>query len=99
MAKRQLQGKIVSNKMAQTAVVLVDSIKEHKKYKRWYKTQKKYKAHTGLEKYNIGDTVLIEECRPLSKEKKWKVIKKISSRAKEAAEDLPGDAEQIIEQI
>lgn len=78
MAKRQLQGIVVSNKMSQTVVVSVESIKEHKKYKRRYKTQKKYKAHSALQKYNIGDTVLIKECRPLSKDKKWKVIKTIA---------------------
>ena len=76
MPKKQLTGIIVSNKMQKTAVVKVESIKEHVKYKRRFKTHKKYKAHTDQE-CQIGDKVVIEECNPISKDKKWKVIKKI----------------------
>lgn len=78
MAKKQQKGTIVSNKMQKTVVVRVEMIKESKKYKKRYKVQKKYKAHTNEQNYNIGDIVLIEECRPISKDKKWKVIKKIA---------------------
>ncbi len=78
MAKKQQLGTIVSNKMQKTVVVRVERIKESKKYKKRYKVQKKYKAHTNEQNYNIGDVVLIEECRPISKDKKWKVIKKIA---------------------
>ena len=78
MPKRQLQGIIISNKMLKTVVVKVESIKEHPKYKKRYKVHKNYKAHVGTEgEYLVGDTVLIEECRPMSKDKKWQVIKKI----------------------
>ena len=77
MPKRQLQGIIVSIKMAQTVVVKVESVKQHPKYKRRYRVHKKYKAHIGKEEYVLGDKVVIEECRPVSKDKKWKVIKKI----------------------
>ena len=73
MPKKQLKGKIVSNKMDKTVVVEVERIKEHKKYKKRYKVHKKYKAHTEAE-LNIGDKVVIEECLPISKDKKWKVI-------------------------
>ena len=76
MPKKQLTGIIVSNKMQKTAVVKVESIKEHSKYKRRFKTHKKYKAHMEQE-YQIGDKVVIEECNPISRDKKWKVIKKI----------------------
>ena len=78
MAKKQQKGIIISNKMQKTVVVRVERIKESKKYKKRYKVQKKYKAHINEQNYNIGDTVLIEECRPISKDKKWKVIKKIA---------------------
>jgi len=78
MAKKQLKGTIVSNKMQKTVVVRVQRITESKKYKRRYKVQKKYKAHAAEQNYNIGDVVLIEECRPISKDKKWQVIKKIA---------------------
>jgi small subunit ribosomal protein S17 len=77
MPKRKLQGIVISNKMKKTVVVRVDRLKEHKKYKRRYKVSKKYKAHDEKEECKIGDRVIIEECRPISKEKKWRVIKKI----------------------
>lgn len=75
MPKRQLTGTIISNKMAKTVVVKVERIKEHPKYRRRYKVHKKYKAHTDQE-YQVGDKVVIEESRPISRHKKWKVIKK-----------------------
>ncbi len=77
MPKRQLQGTVVSNKMAKTVVVKVERIKAHPKYKRRYKVSKKYKAHAETGGYKTGDKVIIEECRPISKDKKWRVIKKI----------------------
>ncbi|MBI2450508.1 MAG: 30S ribosomal protein S17 [Candidatus Nealsonbacteria bacterium] len=76
MPKHQLQGIIVSNKMQKTVVVEVESVKEHPKYRKRFKVHKKYKAHAD-EVFQIGDKVIIEECRPISKDKKWKVIKKI----------------------
>ena len=77
MSKRKLTGKVVSDKMPKTVVVQVERIKEHPKYRRRYKVHKKYKAHTEEGEYKIGDKVVIEECRPISKEKHWKVTKKI----------------------
>lgn len=77
MAKKQLTGTIISNKMLKTVVVKVERIKKHSKYKRRFKFHKKYKAHVQGGEYKTGDKVIIEECRPLSKDKKWKVIKKL----------------------
>ena len=74
--KRQLTGQIISDKMLKTVVVRVERIKKHSKYKRRFKFHKKYKAHVESEEYKTGDRVIIEECRPLSKDKKWRVIKK-----------------------
>lgn len=79
MPKRKLTGKIVSNKMQKTVVVEVERIKEHPKYRRKYKHKKKYKAHFKDGEYKIGDKVVIQECRPISKGKKWRVINKLSS--------------------
>ena len=76
MPKRQLTGIIVSNKMQKTVVVAVESIKKHPKYLKTFKMHKKYKAHTD-EVFQAGEKVIIEECHPISKDKKWKVIKKI----------------------
>ena len=61
--------------MTKTVVVKVEKLKEHPKYKKRYKLSKKYKAHTD-EKHQVGDKVIIEECRPMSKEKRWRVIEK-----------------------
>lgn len=76
MAKKILIGKIVSDKMMKTVVVEVERIKKHPKYKRRYKVHKKFKAHSEGE-FKVGDKVIIEECRPMSKDKNWKVVKKI----------------------
>ena len=76
MAKRQLKGIVVSDKMQKTIVVKVERIIEHPKYKRRYKSHKKYKAHDENKEYNVGDNVVIEETIPMSKDKCWKVIKK-----------------------
>ena len=76
MPKRQLTGIIVSNKMQKTVVVAVESIKKHPKYLKTFKMHKKYKAHTD-EVFQAGEKVIIEECNPISKDKKWKVITRI----------------------
>lgn len=72
--KKILKGIVVSDKMDKTVVVVVERIKEHPKYKRRYKVSKKYKAHDPEKKYHIGDKISIQECRPISKEKKWIVL-------------------------
>ncbi|PIR72246.1 MAG: 30S ribosomal protein S17 [Candidatus Nealsonbacteria bacterium CG10_big_fil_rev_8_21_14_0_10_36_24] len=77
MPKKQLTGTIVSNKMQKTLVVEVEKIKQHPRYKKRYKVHKKYKAHCDEGEFNMGDKVIIEESRPISKDKRWRVIKKI----------------------
>jgi small subunit ribosomal protein S17 len=77
MPKRQLKGKVVSNKMEKTLVIRVERIKEHPKYKKRYKAHKNYKAHYDEGEYKVGDKVIIEETKPISKDKSWKVIKKV----------------------
>jgi len=74
---RELKGLVMSNKMDKTIVVKVDIRKSHSIYKKKYTVSKRYKAHDELNQYRAGDFVLIRQCRPLSKDKKWKVIKKI----------------------
>ena len=75
--KKTLQGVVVSDKMNKTIVVRIDRLKWHKKYKKQYKTSKRYKVHDEKNEYKIGDKVKIQECRPLSREKKWRVINKL----------------------
>ncbi len=73
----KLQGKVVSDKMEKTVVVEVERVKNHPRYKKRYKIHKKYHAHDEKNEFGIGDNVLIEECRPMSKNKKWRVVSKI----------------------
>lgn len=76
--KRQLIGIIVSHKMNKTAVVKVDKTKLHPKYKKRYIISKKFKAHDEKNEYKERDVVVIEECRPMSREKRWRIIEKMS---------------------
>jgi len=78
MAKKTLQGIVVSDKMQKTVVVEVERMKEHPKYKRIFKVHKKFKAHDENQEYHIGDKVLIEETNPISKDKNWVVKNKIN---------------------
>jgi len=73
---RELKGIIVSNKMQKTVVVKVNVNRAHKLYKRRYNVSKNYKAHDENEEYREGDRVLIRQIRPLSKDKRWVVIRK-----------------------
>jgi small subunit ribosomal protein S17 len=68
------KGVVVSDKMKKTVVVAVDSLKTHPKYKKKYISSKKYKAHDEEEKYKAGDAVEIVPCKPMSKDKRYKVI-------------------------
>lgn len=74
---RRLQGTVVSDKMSKTVVVQVVRMKMHSKYKKRYVVSKKYKAHDEKGEYHVGDQVMIEECRPLSKDKRWRVVAKV----------------------
>jgi small subunit ribosomal protein S17 len=74
--KQQMIGIVVSAKMLKTVVVKVDEKKRHPKYHKSYKVSKKYKAHDENGEYKVGDRVVIESTRPISKEKKFRVISK-----------------------
>lgn len=69
-----LKGVVVSDKGQKTVVVLVNRFVKHPKYKKYIKQSKKYKAHDENNKFHIGDVVSIVECRPISKDKHFKVI-------------------------
>jgi len=72
--KRKFIGVVVSDKMDKTTVVSVESVKVHPLYKKRYKINKKYKVHDEKNLYKIGDKVQFTECRPLSKDKRWRMI-------------------------
>lgn len=71
--KRKLQGIVVSDKMQKTRVVAVTRLAKHPKYHKYHKLTKRYKAHDERNEYGVGDFVVIEETRPMSREKRWKI--------------------------
>ncbi|PCI28074.1 30S ribosomal protein S17 [Candidatus Wolfebacteria bacterium] len=73
-AGKRLVGVVVSDKMTDTIVVSVKSFTKHPKYGKFMNKVKKYKAHDKGNTKNIGDTVTIEETRPISKDKHFRVI-------------------------
>lgn len=77
--KRKIKlGRVVSNKMDKTVVVAVESYRPHPIYKKAVRRIKKFKAHDEQNTCHIGDMVKIEETRPLSKEKRWRVVEILS---------------------
>lgn len=74
--KRTLVGRIVSNRMEKTVTVLVERRVKHPVYGKYIVRSKKYHAHADTP-FNMGDTVEIQECRPLSKTKSWVVTKRL----------------------
>jgi small subunit ribosomal protein S17 len=68
------KGKVIRDKMDKTIVVSVVSFETHPKYKKKYKVTKRYKAHDPENKFKVGEIVEIISCRPISKEKKFKVV-------------------------
>ncbi len=81
MPRRVLEGNIVSDKMDKTVTVLVERRFMHPVYKKYVRTSDKYAAHDELNAYKEGDRVLIEECRPMSKNKRWKVVEGLGEAA------------------
>ena len=75
--KRSFTGVVVSTKMDKTVTVLIERTVKHKKYLKQYTVSKKFKAHDEKNEYKVGDKVLMEECRPMSKDKRWRIIKKL----------------------
>jgi small subunit ribosomal protein S17 len=72
--KRTLKGEVISDKMGKTIVVKVSRIRLHPKYKKYYKISQNFKAHDEKNQYHTGDKVIIEEIKPMSKDKRWKVV-------------------------
>ena len=70
---KKLKGTVVSDKMDKTIVVDVTLLKKHPKYERRFKVSKRYKVHDPENKHKIGEKVVIEETRPMSKDKSWKI--------------------------
>ncbi len=74
---RKLTGTIMSDKMDKTVVVRVDRVVTHPRYHKQYQVSTRFKAHDEKNEYHTGDRVVIEETRPYSREKRWRVIRKV----------------------
>ncbi|PWT71070.1 MAG: 30S ribosomal protein S17 [Proteobacteria bacterium] len=81
--RRTLTGRVVSDKMDKTVTVLVERRVQHPLYGKFVGRSKKYHAHDEKNECHTGDTVMIEECRPLSKTKAWRVVKLVEKAAAE----------------
>lgn len=66
-------GTIVSDKMMETAIVLIETMAEHPVYHKKYRVSKRFKAHNPANKFKMGDRVVISETKPMSKEKSWQI--------------------------
>ena len=76
--QRVIQGTVVSDKMDKTVVVTVERRKKHRLYHKVVSLTQRYKAHDETNECHLGDVVRIEECRPMSRDKRWRVIEVIS---------------------
>lgn len=76
-ALRKKIGMVVSDKMDKTVVVKVDMVKRHPKYKKTYRVSKNFKAHDPNNEYRVGDKVEIAETKPMSRDKHFKVLRKL----------------------
>jgi small subunit ribosomal protein S17 len=74
--RRRLKGTVTSDKMDKTVVVTVTRSKKDPKYFKYHSVSKHFKAHDENNEYKVGDQIVIEESRPISKDKKWIVISK-----------------------
>ncbi|MBV9812137.1 MAG: 30S ribosomal protein S17 [Acetobacteraceae bacterium] len=86
MPRRVLTGRVTSDKMDKTVTVLVTRRVMHPLYKKFIRRSKKYAAHDEANSCHVGDTVRIEECRPISKRKTWMVIERVGASIPAAAE-------------
>jgi len=89
MEKRKVRtGYVISDRMDKTVVVAVEALRQHPLYKKAVKHSKKYKAHDEDNACKIGDKVKIAETRPLSKNKRWRIVEVICGRESAGAEPL-----------
>jgi len=72
--RRKKVGIVVSDKMDKTVVVEIVTLKTHPRYKKKYKSSKRYKAHDAENRFKVGDKVAIVDCKPMSRDKRWLVV-------------------------
>jgi small subunit ribosomal protein S17 len=93
VTRRRLIGRIVSDKMQKTVVVEVRRFKLDAMYKKYVRVRKRYKAHDEKGEYKLGDRVEILEHRPLSKSKRWLVVRLLDRPAQELVKKPGEEAE------
>ena len=97
--RKRKTGRVVSDKMDKTIVVSVERLQRHRLYKRVIRLTTKFKAHDERNEARVGDTVVIEESRPLSATKRWRLVE-VSKKAVEAAGDaIPAEEAEVTEAI
>ena len=74
--KKKFNGIVVSDKMDKTIIVRVDRVKIHRKYKKRYTVSRRYKVHDEKNQFKVDDKITFIECRPLSKDKRWRAVYK-----------------------
>ncbi len=77
--KKTREGVVVSDKMTKTRVVVIERVFRHPRYQRVITRSKRLKAHDEQNSSKVGDRVLIEETRPLSREKRWRILQVLAS--------------------
>jgi small subunit ribosomal protein S17 len=100
MEKKQKKirtGTVVSDKMDKTVIVMVESLRQHPLYKKVVKHTSKFKAHDADNSCQLGDRVRIIETRPLSKDKRWRVVEIV--RRHEVAEIQPTEIDEISSEV
>jgi small subunit ribosomal protein S17 len=85
--RRSKVGRVVSDKMDKTVVVSVERLRRHPIYKRVVRLSSKFKAHDQANTARVGDTVRIEESKPLSREKRWTVVEVVARGSQEELVD------------
>jgi len=92
-------GRVVSDKMDKTIVVSVERLTRHRLYKRVIRLSTKFKAHDEANEAHVGDTVLIEESRPLSATKRWRLIEVVQRAGDHGGADLVTEEAAVTEAI
>ena len=92
-------GRVVSDKMDKTIVVSVERLTRHRVYKRVIRLTTKFKAHDEHNEAHVGDTVRIEESRPLSATKRWRLTEVVAKAGEHAGEPLVSEEPETAEAI
>ncbi len=97
--RKEKVGRVVSDKMDKTIVVSVERLSRHRLYKRVVRLSTKFKAHDEANEARLGDTVRIEESRPLSATKRWRLIEIVQRAGAGATDTVAGEEPETSEAI